>query len=149
MKGGRTRALVVLGAVLVLLVAAAWAAASLLAPKDRYEVRVLDGTRVLASYTVDDLKALGEATIVVDGKTEQGPRLIQVLQAAGVKQFTRLEIRGAGVRDDGFITLSASDVDENVLLDIANRGTVKVVGPKIAWADRVRDVTEIVVEGAQ
>jgi hypothetical protein len=37
-------------------------------------------------------------------------------------------------------------VTDEVLLDIANRGTVKVVGPDISWDDRVRDVTEIVVE---
>ena len=149
MSGGRGRALVGLGVALVLLVAAAWAAASLLAPKDRYEVRVLDGTRVLASYDVDELKALGEVTIIADGKSEQGPSLTRVLQDAGVASYSRLTIQGAGVRDDGSIILSADQVADDVILDIANRGTVKVVGPDIPWDDRVRDITDIIVEGAR
>lgn len=149
MSGGRNRALIVLGAVLVLLVVGAWVAASLLTPKDQYEVRVIDGTRVLASYTVEELQALGEAKIVALGKTEQGPSLIRVLEDAGVREFTRLIIRGAGVRDAGSIVLTHDQVTDEVIFDVANRGTVKIVSPDMAWGDRVRDVTEIVVEGAE
>jgi hypothetical protein len=47
------------------------------------------------------------------------------------------------------LVLTAAEVSEDVILDIANRGTVKIVGPRIAWDDRVRDVTDIIVEGAQ
>ncbi|TDB36969.1 MAG: hypothetical protein D9V44_10740 [Actinobacteria bacterium] len=149
MSGGRSRALIVLGAVLVLLVVGAWAAASLLAPKDRYEVRVSDGTRVLASYTVGELQSLGAVKIVALGKTEQGPSLIRVLEDAGVNDFSRVVIRGAGVRDAGSIVLTRDQVDGDVIFDIANRGTVKIVSPEMAWDERVRDVTEIIVEGAE
>jgi len=133
----------------VLLVAAAWAAASLLGPKDPYEVRVLDGTRVVASYTVEELEDLGVVKIVALGKDEEGPSLARVLQASGVESYERVIIHGAGIRDDGEIELTAKQVSRNVIFDIANRGTVKVVGPEIAYADRVRDVTEVVVEGVR
>jgi len=133
----------------LLLVATAWAATSLLGPKDPYEVRVLDGTRLLASYNVEELEALGIEKIVVAGKTEQGPSLLRVLQESGVGSYDRVVIRGAGVRDDGEIVLSEDEVTRDVIFDIANRGTVKVVGPDIAYDDRVRDVTDIVVEGVK
>lgn len=149
MSGGRSRTLMALGAALALLVAAAWAAASLLGPKDPYEVRVLDGSKILASFTVEKLEALGMVKIVVLGKAEQGPSLKRVLQASGVTSYSRLIIHGAGVRDDGSLVLTAEQVSDDVILDIANRGTVKVVGPDIPWDDRVRDVTEIIVEGAE
>jgi len=138
-----------LGATLVLLVAVAWTAASLLAPTEAYEVRVSDGSRELASFTTEGLEALGIVKIVALGKSEEGPSLLRVLEASGVDSFDRVVIKGAGVRDDGEIVLSADDVTQDVILDIANRGTVKVVGPAIAYADRVRDVTEIVVEGVK
>lgn len=149
MRGGRSRAVLGLGVALVLLVAAAWAATSLLGLKDPYEVRVLDGTRLLASYSVEELEALGIEKIVVAGKTEQGPSLVRVLQESGVGSYDRLVIRGAGVRDDGEIVLAADEVTPDVIFDVANRGTVKVVGPDIAYDDRVRDVTDIVVEGME
>ncbi len=149
MSGGRGRALMGLGAALVLLVVAAWAAASFLTPKDPYEIRVLDGSTVLASYTVEKLQGLGMEKIIALGKPEEGPSLTRVLEESGVTSYSRVIIRGAGVRDDGEIVLTAEEVSHDVILDIANRGTVKVVGPDIAWDDRVRDVTEIVVEGAK
>lgn len=145
--GGRGRALVGLGAALVLLVAAAWAATSLLGPKDGYSVRVLDGSDVLATYSLAELEAMGAQKITVLGKVNEGPSLKQVLENAGVSSYSRVVIHGAGVRDDGEIALTSREVADDVILDIANRGTVKVVGPSIAWDDRVRDVTDIVVEG--
>jgi hypothetical protein len=134
---------------LVLLVVAAWAAASLLGPKSQYEIRVLDGSKVLATYSIDKLEALGVEKIVVLGKEEQGPSLMRVLQASGVESFQKVTIRGAGVRDGGVIVLTPAEASNDVIFDVANRGTVKVVGPDIEWGDRVRDVTDVVVEGAK
>ena len=50
-----------------------------------------------------------------------------------------------GIRDEGYITLTRSQVRPDVLLDFAERGTVKLVSPRLAWEDRVRDVTGIEV----
>jgi hypothetical protein len=111
-----------------------------------YVVVVIRDGDVLERFTMEEIRAFDTARVEVLGKTEEGPTLLSVLEAAGVTDFSRVHIGGMGIRDDGAITLTRAEVDDDVLLGIANRGTVKVVGPDIAWEDRVRDVTEIVVE---
>lgn len=141
----------VLIAVLVLFVAAALGVETLMSSGTsgsdaEYVVVVIRDGEVLEQFTMDDMRDFDMATVEVLGKTEEGPTLLAVLEAAGVTEFSRVYIGGMGIRDDGSIMLTRAEVTDDVLLDIANRGTVKIVGPAIAWEDRVRDVTEIVVE---
>lgn len=141
----------VLVAVLALFIAAALGVETLMSRRTsgsdaEYVVVVIRDGEVLERFTMDDMRDLDMATVEVLGKTEEGPTLLAVLKAAGVTEFSRVYIGGMGIRDDGSIVLTRAQVTGEVLLDIANRGTVKVVGPDIAWEDRVRDVTEIVVE---
>lgn len=144
-------ALTLLGVVLVL-VGAAWGFETLVSSgtpgsgPDGYEVIVMREDVELARFDVDGLRELGVQRLTIQGKPEEGPTLLSVLDAAGVDGFDRVSIGGWGIRDDGAIVLTSAEIDEQVLLDIANRGTVKVVGPDIAWEDRVRDITTIVVE---
>lgn len=152
----RRRVLAVAG-VLVALVASAWLAERVIngsaggpegppAPP-AYSVRVTRDGAVLRTFSVADLRALPQAREEVDGKLEEGPKLSAVLAAAGVEPgYESLLITGLGVRDDGRLRLPAAEIDEAVLLDFADRGTVKVVSPALAWAERVRDVIEIAVE---
>ncbi|MDO8847318.1 MAG: hypothetical protein Q7W51_02870 [Coriobacteriia bacterium] len=145
------KAAVILAAVLVLLVGAAIGIETLMSSGPsgsdaEYVVVVIRDGEVLEQFTMDDIRDFDMATIEVLGKIEEGPTLLAVLEAAGVTDFERVHIGGMGIRDDGSIVLTRAEVTDEVLLDIANRGTVKVVGPDIAWEDRVRDVTEIVVE---
>jgi hypothetical protein len=50
-----------------------------------------------------------------------------------------------GIRDEGRLVLAAAELDDRVLLDFAERGTVKIVSPELSWRERVRDVVEIAV----
>jgi hypothetical protein len=141
----------VLAGILLVLVGAALGVEALMSSGTsgsdaEYVVVVIRGGDVLERFTMDDIRAFEMARVEVLGKTEEGPTLLTVLEAAGVDDFSRVHIGGMGIRDDGSITLTRAEVTDEVLLDIANRGTVKVVGPDISWDDRVRDVTEIVVE---
>ncbi|MEN6429448.1 MAG: hypothetical protein ABFC80_01195 [Coriobacteriales bacterium] len=150
----RRKAIILLGAFCVLAVAGL-GAAEVLAGNDPlgsggpagYSVRVLRDQEVLATFGVDALRRLDSRKITIDGKTEEGPRLRKVLEAAGVKSYDTVTIRGAGVYDDGVIILSHAEVTDDVLLDFANRGTVKIVSPRMLREDRVRDVTDIIVDG--
>jgi hypothetical protein len=142
----------VLAAVLLILVVAAVGFEALVSPgtpgpgSDEYAIVVIREGTILARFTVNDLKEIGFVVVVIQGKPQDGPRLLSVLTAAGVDDFDRVRVSGMGVRDSGAITLRRDQISENVVLDLATRGTVKVVGPDIEWEDRVRDVTEIVVE---
>ena len=84
-----------------------------------------------------------QTQVVIDGKEQDGPLLVTVLRDAGVGDFASVTIRGAGVRDDGRLTLSRTKAARGVLLDFSDRGTVKVCGPELDWADWVRDVLTI------
>jgi hypothetical protein len=110
-----------------------------------YRVRVTRDGRELASFDLAQLQAIGMKSVVLQGGTETGPTLIAVLQRAGAAEYAGVTIIGAGTRDSGRLELSAADIGPDVVLDIAKRGTVKVAGPNITYASRVRDITEIQV----
>jgi hypothetical protein len=63
-----------------------------------------------------------------------------------VDSFNKLITRGAGLRDVGYIELTADEVTDDVMLDIAKRGTTKLTGFKISRENRVRDVRVIEVQ---
>jgi len=135
-------ALVVTVVVLAAAVTTAWWLQSR-APQDAYVVRVTHGTTTVAKFNADALHALEQRAIVAQGQDQEGPSLLDVLDAAGIKSFDSVVVRGAGLRDDGLIELGAAQVGHDVVLDFAERGTTKVCGPNIAWEDRVRDVQVI------
>ena len=73
--------------------------------------------------------------------------MLDVLADAGVDGFTQLTVMGLGMRDDGVLVLDAAEVTPDVILDFAQtRSTVKIAGPEIERAERVRDVTELRVD---
>jgi len=112
---------------------------------DVYRIPIVRDGVVLAEYDIAQLTALGTERIEMQGKFEEGPPLLVVLEAAGVGDFDSVVVTGIGVRDSGRIELTREEIDEQVLLDIANRGTCKIAGPNIAYEDRVRDITRIEV----
>lgn len=142
----RTIALIVLG-FLFAFVALAWGAELLLtAPEDIPPLRVTRDGVVLAEFTMDELREFPTRSYSQFGKSGEGPMVLDVLAEAGVADFERLTVRGPAVRDDGILVLERDQVTEDVVLDFANRGTVKIAGPDIEWDDRVRDVTELEAE---
>lgn len=146
----RQKRIVLVAAALAAAIALAWALEWWISSAGiDYEVVVRRGDTVIARFDIERLKSLEQSSIVVLGKSETGPSVLTVLDDAGVAEFDSIRVIGPGVRDDGEIFLKSEEVTASVLLDVANRGTVKIVGPDISWDDRVRDVTEIVVEGGK
>ncbi len=153
-SGTRRRGLLA-AAALLLVVAAAWAAERQIAggasgddgpPVSVYSVVVTRDGELLRTFAVADLEALPTVSITAEGKAQEGPSLLAVLEAAGVgDDFSEVEITGMGVRDGGHLVLTAEKVDARVVLDFAERGTVKIVSPELSWRERVRDVVEIAV----
>jgi hypothetical protein len=110
-----------------------------------YAVKVTRDGRLLASYSLAQLQAIGMRSVVVQGGTETGPQLLAVLERAGAGTFASVTIIGTGTRDAGRLVLPATDIGPDTVLDIAKRGTVKVAGPSIPREQRVRDIVEIQV----
>ncbi|HET6351653.1 MAG TPA: hypothetical protein VFG89_05940 [Coriobacteriia bacterium] len=142
-------ALTVTVAALAAAVTAAWAvdanARKEQAASGGYRIEVTDGGSVLRSFTSAELAKLPKRRVAMQGQPQEGPSVLSVLKAAGVKRFNTVTVVGQGVRDDGRLVLKRAAIDEDVLLDFAVRGTAKVCGPDIAWEDRVRDVERLEV----
>lgn len=147
------RRAVAAGALLALLVIAAawgfesWASRETGTPSGAvYSIDVVRAGHSLGRLTLEDLKALGTRRVYMQDQWEEGPTLLAALSSVGAGSFTRVTVIGLGARDDGRLTLKRSDVDQQVILDLALRGTAKLCGPKIPYEKRVRDVTQLVVE---
>ena len=124
---------------------AASASVSTGASASAYRVRITRGGRELASFDLSALKAIGMQKVVVQGGSEEGPRLLDVLRKAGVASFSALTVLGAATHDKGRLDIAAADIGTDTVLAVAKRGTVKIAGPKIPHDKRVRDVKEIQV----
>ena len=99
-----------------------------------------DGSSV--GFTWDELKKLPLATLTVEGKVEEGPRLSDVLKAAGITEFTEVSLNGSSSP----AMLTKAQVDDNTILDFNNHGTVKLASTYIPKPDWTKDVSEIKVK---
>ena len=111
-----------------------------------YTVALTRNGALLRRFTLADLHALPATRVTIDGKVQDGPTLLSVLAAAGVRGHPAVIVLGAGLRDSGKLVLPASRVNGRIVVDFADRGTVKVCSPQIAWGHWVRDVKEIRVD---
>jgi hypothetical protein len=111
-----------------------------------YAVVVRSGGRTAGRFDVPALKALPQTDVATpqsQGKQVQhGPLVRTVLARAGVQQFSRLRVVGP----DGSETFTAVEIDQQVVLDFDNRGTVKLAGANLPQARWVHDVTELDAE---
>jgi hypothetical protein len=143
----QSRPLIIVVLLLAVVLATAWGLDLVQGSRatDDYEVRLVRDDAVLAVFSLEDLRAMESRSVVMQGQLQEGPALLEVLRQAGVQEFDTVVVRGMALRDAGVIELGRDEVDEDVLLDFAIRGTVKLCGPQIGWTDRVRDVEEIEV----
>ncbi len=111
-----------------------------------YSVTVRKGGEVRGHYDLAALRALPQATVVIDGKEQEGPLLRTLLDDAGIDRVASVSVVGAGVRDGGQLELTAAQVDRGVQLDFSRRGTVKVCAPWLDRSEWVRDVISIDAE---
>jgi len=100
-----------------------------------------DGTEV--GFTWDDLKKLPLAAMTAEGKVEEGVKLLDVLAAAGVTEFSQVNLSGSASP----ATLTFEQVqDEATILDFTNHGTVKLATPHVVKANWTKDVARIEVK---
>ena len=105
-----------------------------------FQVIKPDGTKI--GVTIADLKTLPLKQISVDGKVEEGPGLLDVLNFAGVTDFKEVMLTGSS----NPATLMCAQVDDNTVLDLTNHGTVKLSTTYIPKASWTKDVAEIIVK---
>jgi len=105
-----------------------------------FQIVKADGTKF--AVTLDALKALPLAQITVDGKVQEGPKLLGVLALASVTQFTEVTLTGSASP----ATLTFAQVDNNTILDFNNHGTLKLATTYIPMPNWTKDISEITVK---
>ena len=99
-----------------------------------------DGSKF--DITLEALKKLPLANITVEGKVQEGPKLMDVLQLAGVTDFKEVSLTGSASP----VTLTRAQVDDNTILDFNNHGTLKLATTYMPMADWTKDISEITVK---
>src|SRR5262249_26888218 len=105
-----------------------------------FQIIKADGTKF--DVTLDALKKLSLANITVDGKVEEGPKLLDVLALADVTDFSEVSLKGSASP----VTLTRSQVDDNTILDFNNHGTLKLATTYVPMPNWTKDISEITVK---
>jgi hypothetical protein len=116
--------------------------ASTAAPTSGVEFQIVkaDGTKF--DITLDALKKLPLANITVDGKVQEGPKLMDILALASVADFTEVTLTGSASP----VTLTHEQVDDNTILDFNNHGTLKLATTYVPMPDWTKDISLITVK---
>jgi hypothetical protein len=93
-------------------------------------------------FTWDNLKKLPLAQVTAENRVEEGVKLMDVLNAAGITEFSEVSLTGS----ERPVTLRREQIDDNTILDFTNHGTVKLATIYVAKADWTKDITEIKVK---
>jgi hypothetical protein len=108
-----------------------------------YAVTVRSGGKEMGRFDLAALRAMPAVDVSTpqsQGKQVQhGPQVRTVLARAGVRRFATLRASGPGVAQ----TFTVAEIDDQVVLDLDNRGTVKLAGAHLAQDRWVRDLTEL------
>jgi len=105
-----------------------------------FQIVKSDGAKF--DVTLDAVRGLPLVSITVDGKVQEGPKLLDILSLAGITEFTEVTISGSSAP----CTLTREQVDDNTILDFSNRGTMKLATTYIPKASWTKDITEIAVK---
>ena len=116
---------------------------------DGVVLRVSQGGAVLVDWTLEELQAaLPFTEMELEGSTQSGPLLLEVLTAAGVTSWERGEVIGwgEGRAFEVGLEIEAAEVDAGWIFDVTNRGTVKLASDDLPKQQWVRDVAELALD---
>lgn len=113
-----------------------------------YTLTVKDGDKTLTQLSLDDLKGLPSVKLTADGKDQEGPTLLSVLQRSGVTQFKSVTVVGMqkGRTHSASLRLERAKVTDRTLLAFNERGQTKLASPDLPGETWVVDVSELDVE---
>jgi len=117
-------------------------------PADGVVLRVIVDGEVAADWTLSALEeAVDFVELIADGDPQSGPLLTDVLAASGVSDWDSGEVVGFGegrVFEVG-LDISSDDVDEGWILDVTNKGSLKLASADLPREQWVRDVGEVIL----
>lgn len=115
-------------------------------PAEDVVLRVVTGGTIARDWTMDELEAeVAFTELVIEGDLQSGPPFLDVIDASGVAAWETAEVLGMseGRVLEVALDVAAADVDESWILDVSNRGTLKLAATDLPRERWVRDVGEI------
>ncbi len=109
-------------------------------PTGLFQIIRPDGSKF--DVTLDAVKKLTLAQITVEGKLQEGPKLLDVLALANITDFTEVKLTGSSSP----VTLTRIQVDDNTILDFNNHGTLKLATTYVPMPQWTKDISEITVK---
>ena len=110
---------------------------------ENYLVKVVyDGTET-TSYSIEDIKKMPTTKFELDGSTEEGPSILNMLKENNIKDYSKITFIGM-MKDS--VTLTKEQVEKDTLLDITNHDTVKLATKAIDKNKWTKDIATIKVE---
>lgn len=103
-------------------------------------INVIHNQQLIKSYPIPEIKKMPVRSFIKEGKIESGPSLSYLLLDAG---FTK--VKEVTVKNEKGESYQTSQI-ENLILDITNRGTVKLASETLSKNKWIKDISEIVVE---
>jgi hypothetical protein len=115
---------------------------------NKYTIKVFSNDEQIASLSLDDVLKLQQVAETADGKEQEGPTLLSVLELAGVREFSEVKVEGLtkGRIASAELILSKGQITDRVILDRTNKGTTKLCSPDIAANNWIIDVDKLVVK---
>jgi hypothetical protein len=116
--------------------------------EEEYSIKIISEGEQVTSLNLTKLQSLPTVSLSAFGKSEEGPTLLSVLKLAGINEFSKVTVIGMvrGRIATGELTLTRSEITDEVILDFTNRGTTKLAGAQIPEDNWIIDVTEIRLE---
>lgn len=106
---------------------------------------VQENHRVLDRFTVSQLQRLPQVEVATPqshgAQVQKGPSVGSILEAAGATDVVKVRVEGR----DPAQTLTAAELDDQLILAFTKRDTLKLTGAKLTRNRWVRDVTDLVV----
>ncbi|OBF62314.1 hypothetical protein A5753_15630 [Mycobacterium sp. 852002-51971_SCH5477799-a] len=106
---------------------------------------VQENHRVLDRFTVSQLQRLPQVEVATPqshgAQVQKGPSVRSILDAAGATDVVKVRVEGR----DPAQTLTAAELDDQLILGFTKRDTLKLTGAKLTRNQWVRDVTDLVV----
>lgn len=106
---------------------------------------VQQNDRVLSRFSMGQMRNLPQTEVSTPqsrgAQVQKGPTVRAVLAAAGVTAVDRVRVEGR----DPAQTLTATELTDQVILNVTKRNTLKLTGTQLGTGRWVRDVSTLVV----
>lgn len=115
-------------------------------PANDVVLRVVAGNDIARDWTLAELEdQVPFITLEIKGDEQAGPLLVDVLTASEIESWESAEVFGMseGRVLEVSLQIETAEVDASWILDVSNRGTLKLAATDLPRERWVRDVGEI------